>query len=106
MSYTIPTCEAVNDVLQMYEGEEVVRRFLTEAENCITGAKEGPEQFLWGIYGHEERENADKLVEALPKYGVIWYDYAKQYVELERKNSRYIDLEKISKEFPHIEEIL
>ncbi len=109
MTYTIPTCDAVNGLLQMYKneaGDVVVRRFLTEAENCITGAKEGPGQFLWGIYGDEEKEGAKKLVEELPEYGKIWYDFAEQFVELERKNGRYIDLEKICKEFPHIVEIL
>ena len=109
MTYTIPTCNAVNGLLRMYKdeaGEAVVRRFLTEAENCITGAKEGPEQFLWGIYGDEEKEGAEELVEKLPEYGKIWYGCAKQFVELERKNGGYIDLEKIRKEFPHIEEIL
>ena len=106
MTYTMPTCDAVNGILGMYKDEAVVRRFLAEAELCIAGAKEGPEQFLWGIYGDEEKEGANKLVEELPEYGKIGYNFAEQFVELERKNGRYIDLEKIREEFPHIEEIL
>ena len=109
MTYTMPTCDAVNDLLEMYEGKDgelLVRRFLTEAENCIAGAKKGPGQFLWGIYGDEEKEGAKELVEELPEYGKIWYGFAEQFVGLEGKYGRDIDLEEICKEFPHVRGIL
>lgn len=106
MEDTIPTRNTVNDVLRKYKGESVVRRFLAEAEICITGAKKGLGQFLRGTYSDKEKKGAEELVKEFPEYAKIWYNFAEQFVELEGKNGRDIDLEEIRKEFPHIEEIL